>query len=96
MKRNYPSAEFYKVVRRSMEEARERSGIPPLRDVLKREYDEAQKRPRNEALEKWGSAIEEMIERDMERRRRLEKKLPPLQLPTPTTPQKDSPDMDMD
>ena len=28
--------------------------VPHLRDVLKREYDESLKRPRNEALEKWG------------------------------------------
>jgi len=53
-----------------MEEARERSAVPPLRDVLKREHDEAQGHPRNEALEKWGPIIEEEIERDLERERR--------------------------
>ena len=80
----------------AMEAARERSAVPHLRDVLKREHNEAQKRPRNEAVEKWGPTIEEMIERDIERRRRLEKPLPPsFKSPTPAiTRKKDEPDMD--
>jgi hypothetical protein len=81
-----------------MEAAQEQSAVPHLRDVLKREHDEAQGRPRNEALEKWGPAIAEMIERDMERRRRLEKPLP-QSFPSraPAMPRKkDGPDMDME
>jgi hypothetical protein len=49
---------------------------PPLRDILTREYNEAQKRPRNEAWEKWGPSIKAMIQGDMERRTQLAKKLP--------------------
>ena len=39
-------------------------GEPHLRDILKREFDEAQTRPRNEALEKWGPKIEAEISRE--------------------------------
>ena len=40
----------------AMEAAQLRSAEPPLRDILKREHDENQKRPRNVALEKrWPS-----------------------------------------
>ena len=43
----------------AMEEAHERCAGPPLREVLKREYDERLKgRPRDKALEKWGPEIE--------------------------------------
>jgi hypothetical protein len=78
-----------------MEAARERSAVPPLRDILKREHNEA--RPRDEALEKWGPMIEEGIWRELEREQR--KIQPPSTLKTPTFdphPKKDSPDMDMD
>jgi len=54
------------VLNRAMEAASEQAAMSPLRDVLKREYDEAQKRPRNIALEKWGQSIDEIIERDMD------------------------------
>ena len=47
-----------KRLRAAIGQAKEDSGVLHLRDVLKREYDEAQKRPRNEALEKWGPKIE--------------------------------------
>jgi hypothetical protein len=70
MKEYRVPAEIYEMMRRSMERAREQANMPPLRDVLKREYDEEQNRPRNEALEKWGPMIEEEIERDLERERR--------------------------
>jgi hypothetical protein len=74
----------------------EHCAVPPLRDVLKRQHDEAQGRPRNEALEKWGPGIEAEIEREMARRRRLEKPLPPLfPSPAPAMPrEKAGPDMD--
>jgi hypothetical protein len=50
----------------AIEAAQERTAIPLLREVLRREHDEILKgRPRNEALEKWGSEIEEMILRDL-------------------------------
>jgi hypothetical protein len=43
----------------AIEAAMERCAIPPLRDVLRREYDEILKgRPRDVALEKWGPEIE--------------------------------------
>jgi hypothetical protein len=70
MKNNQRTAEFYENMRRSMQSAREEAAVPPLRDVLKREYDDAQNRPRNEALEKWGLMIEAEIERDLQRLRR--------------------------
>jgi hypothetical protein len=47
------------------EMAFENSGLPHLRDVLKREYNES--RPRNYALEKWGPAIEADIMREIKR-----------------------------
>jgi hypothetical protein len=84
MKENHRTAEFYKIMRRSMEAARERCAEPHLRDVLKREHDEAQGRPRNEALEKWGPVIENEIERDLERERQQKQ------------PKMDGPDMDME
>jgi hypothetical protein len=53
------------------------------------------KRPRDEALEKWGPVIEAEIERDLERERKKQPKLPD-KLPTPgRQPKKDGPDMDM-
>ena len=70
MKNNQRTAEFYENMCRSMQAAREQAAAPPLRDVLKREYDESQSRPRNEALEKWGPMIEAEIERDLQRLRR--------------------------
>jgi hypothetical protein len=46
----------------AIEAAQERTAIPHLRDVLRREHDEVLKgRPRNEALENWGPEIEEGI-----------------------------------
>ena len=83
MKNNQRTAEFYENMRQSLEAAREQAAAPPLRDVLKREYDEAQKRPRNEALEKWGPMIEAEIERDLQRLRRK------------TRSKRDGPGMDM-
>ena len=69
---------------------------PHPRDILKREYEEAQKRPRDIALEKWRPELDGMIERDMARRMRLQKTLPQSFVsPTPpTSPKKDEPDMD--
>jgi hypothetical protein len=50
----------------AIEAAQERTAVPHLRDVLRRERDEILKgRPRNEALENRGSEIEEMILRDL-------------------------------
>jgi hypothetical protein len=50
----------------TMEEALERCAVLPLRDVLKREYDENLKgRPRNVALEKWGPELEAEILRSL-------------------------------
>ena len=50
----------------AIEAARERSAVPHLRDVLKRERDERLKgRPRDEALEKWGAEIEAEILHDI-------------------------------
>jgi len=47
--------------------AQERSAVPHLRDMLKREHDEVLKgRPRNIALEKWGAEIEADILADLE------------------------------
>jgi hypothetical protein len=78
----------------AMEAAHERSALPQLRDVLKREHDEA--RPRNEALEKWGPMIEDKIMRDLERERRAKQVKPPDRSPAPGRhPKKDGPDMDM-
>ncbi len=77
MKNNQRTNEFYENMRRrSMQAAQEQAAAPPLRDILKREYNEAQGRQRNEALEKWGPTIEEMIERDMRRRQQLEQPIP--------------------
>jgi hypothetical protein len=48
------------------EAALERTAVPHLREVLKREHDEMLKgRPRDVALEKWGPEIDEMILRDL-------------------------------
>lgn len=53
----------------AIEAALERSAVPPLRDVLKREHDETLRgRPRDVALEKWGADIEEQILRDLQKR----------------------------
>jgi len=53
----------------AIEAALERSAVPPLRDVLRREHDEILRgRPRDEALEKWGADLEERILRDLQRR----------------------------
>jgi hypothetical protein len=95
MKENDLTAEFYEIMHRSMERAREQAAAPPLRDVLKREHDEAQRRPRNEALEKWGPIIEEQIERDLERTRHRQPKLPGKSPIPGNHPRKDEPDMDM-
>jgi hypothetical protein len=46
----------------AIEAARERSAVPHLREVLRREHDEYLKgRPRDLALEKWGPEIEAEI-----------------------------------
>jgi len=45
----------------AIQAAQERNAEPPLRDILKREHDEAQKRPRNVALEKRGDEIVRML-----------------------------------
>lgn len=51
----------------AMEKALERCAVPPLRDVLKREYEERLKgRPRDIALEEWGPSIEEQLLRNLE------------------------------
>jgi hypothetical protein len=96
MKENRITQESDEIIERAMEAARERDAMPLLPDVLKREYNEVLSRPCNEALEKRGSAVDEMIERDMERRRRLEKKLPPLEPPAAPTPKREGPDMDIE
>ena len=50
----------------AIDAARQRSALPHLRDVLKREHDERLKgRPTDEALEKWGADIEAEILRDL-------------------------------
>ena len=69
-------------LRRALEAARERHGEPHPRDILKRQYDEAQTRPRNEALEKWGPVFEEQIMRHLDVSRRTR------------TPQKDGIEID--
>jgi len=80
-----------------MDTAWERSGLLPLRDILKREHDEAQRRPRNEALEKWGPLLEDEILRSMERERHQGGPENPARSPAPVKPPKRSgPDMDMD
>jgi hypothetical protein len=58
-------------MRRILESVRHEPGEPHPRDILKREYDEAQKRPRNEALGKWGPAIEEQIMRRIRVRQKM-------------------------
>lgn len=74
----------------------ERTAVPQLRDVLKREHDEAQKRPRNIALEKWGPLIEAEIEAELARERREARIARLMKSPTPRKhPGKDGPDMDM-
>jgi hypothetical protein len=51
----------------AIEAAQERSAVPHLRDLLKREHDEVLKgRPRDIALEKWGPEIEPDIFADLE------------------------------
>jgi hypothetical protein len=55
----------------AIEAAQERSAVPHLRDILKRERDEVLKgKPRNIALEKWGAEIEADILADLEKRKR--------------------------
>jgi hypothetical protein len=78
----------------AMEAAWERSAGPYLRDVIKREHNEA--RPRDEALEKWGPMIEEEIMRDLAKERQEKESKHPDKLPKPVKhPKKDGPDMDM-
>ena len=96
MKQNDLIAEFYEIMRRSMERTREQGAALSLRDVLKREHDEAQRRPHNEALEKWGPMIEEQIERDLERARNWQPKHPAKSPMPGNHPTKDGPDMDME
>jgi hypothetical protein len=51
----------------AIEAAQERSSMPHLRDILKREHEEVLKgKPRNIALEKWGAEIEADIVADLE------------------------------
>jgi|HubBroStandDraft_1064217.scaffolds.fasta_scaffold993532_2 hypothetical protein len=55
----------------AIEAAQERSAVPHLRDILKREHEEVLKgKPRNIALEKWGTEIEADILADLEKRKR--------------------------
>ena len=75
----------------AMDAAQLRSAEPPLRDILKREHDEAQKRPRNEALEIWGDALEGIVLRDLERRRKFFKS---LENQTPAPPKRHEPDLE--
>ncbi|MGA7077080.1 MAG: hypothetical protein WBQ43_05115 [Terriglobales bacterium] len=57
----------------AIEAAQERSAVPHLRDVLKREHEEVLKgRPRNIALDKWGAEIEAEIMADIEKQKRPE------------------------
>jgi hypothetical protein len=79
---------------RAIAEARQNPGVLHLRDMIKREHDEAQKRPRNEALEKWGAIIEEQMQRDMQRQERDSRHQSKPAAPTP--PQRDGPDLDRD
>jgi len=54
----------------AIEAAQERSNVPQLRDILKREHDEALKgKPRDIAFEKWGSDIELQILLDLEKQK---------------------------
>jgi hypothetical protein len=57
-------------LRQSGGEFRDNPPEPHLRDVLKREHDEAQKRP-NEALDKWNDLVGEMIKSRMNQGGRL-------------------------
>lgn len=76
-----------------MEAARERSAVPHLRDVLKREHDEA--RPRNVAMEKLGSTLEEQILRSFRRQGEKQPKgLSHQPAPLAREPQKRGPDLD--
>ena len=51
----------------AIEVAQERSAMPHLCDILKREHEEVLKgKPRNIALEKWGAEIEADIVADLE------------------------------
>ena len=77
----------------AMDAAQERTGEPHLRDLLKREHDEAQTRPRSEAFELWKLAVEGICLRDLEQRRRMFKS--PEKQPTPTQPKRDEPEMEM-
>ena len=55
----------------AIEAAQERSAVPHLRDILKREHEEVLKgKPRNIALEKWGAEIEADILADLEKQKR--------------------------
>jgi hypothetical protein len=50
----------------AIEAAQERSAVPHLRDVFRREDDEALKgSPRDKAQEKWRAAIEAEVRRDL-------------------------------
>jgi hypothetical protein len=89
-----PDNDMSKEEEAAMEAAWERSAGPYLRDVIKREHNEA--RPRDEALEKWGPMIDDKIMRDLERERLSKQPKQPDKLPTPVKhPKKDGPDMDM-
>jgi hypothetical protein len=53
----------------AIEAAQERSNVPHLRDILKREHDELLKgRPLDIAFEKWGADIELQILLDLEKK----------------------------
>jgi hypothetical protein len=57
----------------AIEAAQERSAVPHLRDILKREDEEVLKgKPRNIALEKWGAEIEAEILADLGKQKRQE------------------------
>jgi hypothetical protein len=79
----------------AMQAAQERSGEPHLRDILKREHDEAQNRPRDIALEKWGPSITEQLFRDLKPVRFGPEYYRPDRSPSPVKqPKRDGPDMD--
>jgi hypothetical protein len=85
--------ELSKAEEAAMEAARERSAVPHLRDVLKRERDEAL--PRNVAMEKWGPFLEEQILRSFRRRNgRHPHGLSHQPTPLAREPQKRGPDLD--
>jgi hypothetical protein len=91
MNENHAGEEFDE----AMEAAHERSGEPSLRDILKREHDEAQKRFRTEAWEKFLPTIEAQIDRERESMAKIIKSLDKSPVHG-APPKKYGPDMDME